>query len=680
MNSYFPHKLVPGIAPAPCPTGPIRFSVTVSTNAGLYTLVDPRATRALLACMDTACGLQGAASHWGGPSAFAEMASALYGLVFKKPDPYRPKEWFERFNVVNDAGHCENGLYALKANYGFAGLGIKDLKKFRSIESFLTGHGEICLFPQGGGLSNGPLGSTLAQAQGLAMADKLTGNDRMTVALVSDGACMEGEAKEALTAIPGLAQKKLLNPFLMLVSYNNTKLSGRIDQDSFSIKPYLESLSVCGWESRFIPDAHSLPDILEDIYKAKEQALSNPAKPCALIFQTVKGFGLKKTERDPTGGHGWPLSDPAELPDFIQEIYEGEEPPKEIQKWCRELQSSAKPKKAFVKKASPGAPSEKIQKGVSKALLEQKQKGVPLISISADLQGSTGAGAFHKAFPEHSFDMGVAESNMIGVGAGFSKQGFVPVVDSFAQFAVTKGALPLIMSALSRSPVIGLFSHAGFQPAGDGASHQALSYFAKTCSLPETEVYALSCSEEAYHLVSQAIDRLYKEKQEGGRQAKSRLFFFGRETFPPSLGAKSYQLDKAQVLFDGSDKGSAVLVVAWGSLACEALQAARGLYKKGQAVVVINSPCVSHPDIGAIAKYLDKCEGRLLTVEEHQAQGGAASRLVLALTEKAVKIRRFKALAVRGVFGRSAYRAGHLYKMFGLDQSSIEKAVLSLSK
>ena len=58
------------------------------------------------------------------------------------------------------------------------------------------------------------------------MADKTAGNDRVTLLVLSDGASMEGEAKEAFSAIPGLAAKGKVNPFVMILSDNQTKLSG----------------------------------------------------------------------------------------------------------------------------------------------------------------------------------------------------------------------------------------------------------------------------------------------------------------------------------------------------------------------------------------------------------------------------------------------------------------------
>ena len=92
-------------------------------------------------------------------------------------------------------------------NYSFDEMTFDDLKGFRGIKSKLTGHGESHLNPEGVLLSDGPLGSALPQAQGLALADNIAHRDRVTIFTVSDGASMEGESKEAFAAIPGLAAK-----------------------------------------------------------------------------------------------------------------------------------------------------------------------------------------------------------------------------------------------------------------------------------------------------------------------------------------------------------------------------------------------------------------------------------------------------------------------------------------
>ena len=332
---------------SPQPSGPPKFFVALTDDSGKkFALSDPRALRALVACMDMEAAIGGAASHWGGPAGFAEIMSGVFGLAFDEAGgaglPY-----FERFHIINDAGHCENGLYALKFNYGMAGIRLADLKNFRSLKSRLTGHGERHVFPKGVYLSNGPLGSTAAQAQGLAMADRLLGRKRLCILTISDGACMEGEAKESFAAIPGLAARGQISPFLMIISDNNRKLSGPIDGDSFSLQPVFQSLKSLGWDTRVIPRGNNLREVFLGIQKAFQDLLKKgrpaEAPPIALAAKTIKGFGVRATETSRSGGHGFPLKDPMGLRAFVEEIYGGAAPPPLIADWIKELESKAGP-------------------------------------------------------------------------------------------------------------------------------------------------------------------------------------------------------------------------------------------------------------------------------------------------------------------------------------------------
>ncbi|SVD12288.1 uncharacterized protein METZ01_LOCUS365142, partial [marine metagenome] len=124
---------------ADTPTDDPKYSVTVNNAAGEpVTVADPNATRAAVALMNVHAVEGGAACHWGGPAAFAEIMAATHAIMFAAKD----RQWHEAFNFINDAGHTENGVYALRANYGFDGLNYESLRGFRSIESKLTGHGE----------------------------------------------------------------------------------------------------------------------------------------------------------------------------------------------------------------------------------------------------------------------------------------------------------------------------------------------------------------------------------------------------------------------------------------------------------------------------------------------------------------------------------------------------------
>ncbi len=652
-----------------------ELKTTIKTKDGRQiSAVDPKATRALVSLMDMNAVLGGAASHYGGPAALAELMSALHAHVFDVAHQQK-KEWYQLFNIVNDAGHCENGLYALKANYRMAGLNFESLKKFRSIESPLTGHGEVHCFPEGVLISNGPLGSALPQTQGLAIADALIHKQRLTVSIVSDGASMEGEAKEAFAAIPGLAKAGKLAPYVMIISDNNTKLSGRIDSDSFSMTPTFASLKTLGWHVIELEQGNDLQKCFDAIADAFDSAVKNPKIPVAIHAKTIKGIGTKKTAESASGAHGFPLKSPTELTAFLQEICGTNELPALYTNWIQELvQLEANIKAKAVKDTG-----EKIQTGVSAAMIRACKEGMPVVSVTSDLAGSTGVAGFRKEFPNNSVDVGVAESNMISVAAGMSKCGLIPVVDTFAQFGVTKGALPFIMSSLSEAPMIAVFSHTGFQDAADGASHQALSYVAMTASIPHVDVVCLSCSDEADALVYQAIKK-FAEARMSGKVPHSTVFFLGRENFPKTFGASKYELGHANILSNTIAKQTkSVALVTSGSMVSQTLLAAGKLEQAGVGVAVLNVSTINPIDRKAIEHVAALAHGHVVTIEDHQIIGGLGQMVAHVLGESHLPTK-MKVLGVKGEFGQSAYTALDLYKKHGLDADSIAHQALELLK
>ncbi len=664
---------------APTPTRPPKYPTAVHNAAGQEVVLGcPRATRALVALMDVHAVNGGAACHWGGPAAFAEVNAAIHGLMFATAG--RP--WHQAFNFVNDAGHAENGIYALRANYGFDDLTFESLKGFRGIHSKLTGHGESHLNPEGVLLSNGPLGSALPQAQGLAIGDKLAGHDRVTIAVVSDGASMEGEAKEAFAAIPGLASKGRLNPFVLVISDNDTKLSGRITHDAFSMQPTLEAMDDLGWDVRRVPNGHDLQAVYLAVEQAVQDARSNPTRPVCLWLKTIKGYGVKSTMENAAGGHGFPLANGEKIIGFVDEIYSGQTP-EEFKQWAQALRSDwerkeeAKKAKAAAAAADP-APAvpavkkDKVQAGLAAGAIKAALEGLPVYSVSSDVQGSTGISGFQKATGNF-IEVGIAEANMISVGAGLSKVGFIPVVDTFGQFGVTKGNLPLTMAALSQAPVIALFSHVGFQDAADGASHQATTYFAALSSIPHTIVVAPSCAEEAEAFMYQAIHHIADERT-AGRDGESVVFFVGRENYPVRWVENArYDWGRAQVIQEGSD----VVLVGSGVLFNKALEAAKLLAAKGRTATVINNPFINRVDVETIGAAVCRCGGRLVTIEDHQVIGGMGAQVSHALSRAGIA-HRVRTLGIPGEFGQSAYMAEELYVKHGLTGAKMAEAALQL--
>ena len=654
-----------------------KYSAQVKNAAGAnVVLADPRASRALVALMDVHAVVGGAACHWGGPAAFAEIMAAIHGVMFTVSG----REWHEAYNFVNDAGHCENGVYAVRALYGFDGMTFDSLKGFRGIHSKLTGHGESHLNPEGVLLSNGPLGSSIPQAQGLAIGDKLAKRDRVTFCALSDGASMEGEAKEALAAIPGLAGKGHLNPFVLVISDNDTKLSGRISKDSFSMSPSFSIMAGLGWNVIEVPHGNNLQEVYLAIEKGIAAAKANPKQAVCVHCKTVKGYGIKATEENSAGGHGFPLANGEKIIDWMTELFKGDTVPAELMAWAQALRADWEKKEAEKKAKAAAAPAnpapavkkDKVQAGLARAAVRAASEGLPVYSVSADVQGSTGISLFHKSFPDRWVEVGIAEANMISVGAGLSKMGFIPIVDTFGQFGVTKGNLPLTMAALSQAPVIAMFSHVGFQDAADGASHQATTYLAATSAIPHTVVIAPSCPDEAESLMYQAIKQFAADRA-AGKDGSTYIFFVGRENYPMTWieGAK-YPWGKAQVLSSGSD----VVLIGCGVLVNKAIEAGKLLAAKGVKATVINNPFINQVDLETIGAAVKAC-GKVVTIEDHQVLGGMGAQVSHALSNSGIA-HTMKSLGIHNEFGQSAYMAEELYVKHGLTGPKMAEAALAL--
>jgi transketolase len=417
------------------------------------------------------------------------------------------------------------------------------------------------------------------------------------------------------------------------------------------------------------------------IEKGIQQARANPNFPVCLWIKTIKGYGIKETVENAAGGHGFPLSTPEKLPAWITEIYSGVQPPEEFSRWAetllkdwQEKEAAKKAKAAAAAAPAPAVKKDKVQSGLAKAAIRAAADGYPVFSISSDVQGSTGISPFQKTFPDRYVEVGIAEANMISTGAGYSKAGFIPIVDTFGQFGVTKGNLPLTMAALSQAGVIALFSHVGFQDAADGASHQATAYFATVSAIPHTHVIAPSCSDEAEALMYAAIKEFANAKQ-SGKDPENYIFFVGRENYPLHwVENAKYEWNKAQVLQEGSD----VVLIGCGPLLSKAIDAGKKLAEQGIRATVINNPFINHVDVATIGRAVKAASGRLVTIEDHQVICGMGAQVSHALSSAGIA-HTVKSLGMHGEFGQSAYLAEDLYKAHGLTTDGIVAAARELT-
>ena len=122
----------------------------------------------------------------------------------------------------------------------------------------------------------------------------------------------------------------------MVVSDNNTKLSGRITDDSFDMAPTFDAMDDLGWNVIQVPNGHDLQAVFTAIENGIQAAKADPKKPVCLLVKTIKGFGVKATEESASGGHGFPLKGGEKIVEFVSEIWDGQVP-EALAAWANEL-------------------------------------------------------------------------------------------------------------------------------------------------------------------------------------------------------------------------------------------------------------------------------------------------------------------------------------------------------
>ena len=246
--------------------------------------------------------------------------------------------------------------------------------------------------------------------------------------------------------------------------------------------------------------------------------------------------------------------------------------------------------------------------GYGDGAVEAGRANPNVVVLCCDLVESTRSLPFAKAFPQRFFEMGVAEQNMAGVGAGMAATGKIPFISSYAVFSPGRNWDQIRVSiAYSNLNVKIMGAHSGISVGPDGATHQALEDIAIMRVLPNMVVLAPCDAHEARKAVLAAA------KYVGPVYIR-----FTREKTPViTRPSTPFEIGKAVVLREGSD----VTLIACGPLVYEALLAAEQLSKRAIDAEVINCPSIKPLDKKTILKSVQKT-GAAVTVEEHQTTGG----------------------------------------------------------
>ncbi len=311
------------------------------------------------------------------------------------------------------------------------------------------------------------------------------------------------------------------------------------------------------------------------------------------------------------------------------------------------------------------SPEEAAQKKATRAaygetLSELLDEGTPVVAVDADLSGSTTIGKFaaHSAeAARRTFNVGIAEQNMVDVAAGLSLCGNVAFTGSFAVFGCGRTYDQIRNTVCYSNLNVKIApTHAGVSVGPDGGSHQMLEDIALMRVLPNMRVLVpadFNSAKAAIRLAASTPGPVYVR--------------MGRASVPTVYSADStFELGRAYVLREGSD----VTIVACGVEIREALAAADELADDGISAEVIDAFSVKPLDAETILASVGKT-GCVVTAEEHSTQGGlgeAVAHLVAANRPVPVEF-----VGVDDKFGKSG-EFEELLGFFGLDSKAIVAA------
>lgn len=459
--------------------------------------------------------------HPGLPMGAAPMAYVLWNK-FLKANP-KNSTWFDRDRFVLSAGHGSAMLYSMLHLAGYD-VSLDDLKDFRQLNAKTAGHPERGHI-DGVEVTTGPLGQGIAQAVGLAIAEKHLAAlynkedaqiiDHYTYALCGDGDLMEGISYEAMS----LAGHLNLSKLILLYDSNDVCLDGATST-SFSddMKKRAEALN---WNYLRVEKGRDL----EEIYKAIDSAKTNANGPTIIEIKTVIGYGSANQGTNKV--HGAPIGEE----DFIKakEIYEWAEDdftvPEDIyqtfadgiektgqeanQKWDELLKKyqekypeDYKNLMAGINRELPENFIDDVKKYTAddKALASRASNGEIIQDLakitpnfwggSADLFSSNKTNikdtvAFTDQSPEgRNIWYGVREFAMAAIGNGIIAHGGTwHHVSTF--FVFTDYLKPAIrLSALSKLPLTYVMTHDSVAVGEDGPTHQPIEQLAMIRSIP----------------------------------------------------------------------------------------------------------------------------------------------------------------------------------------------------
>jgi transketolase len=576
----------------------------------------------------------------------ADILAVLFfdELRFDPNDPQHPEA--DRF--VLSKGHAAPILYAAWAAAGaFPREAVMNLRK---ITSDLEGHPTPRLpFVD---VATGSLGQGLAAAVGIALNARRIGSDYRTYVLLGDGESAEGSVWEAAQVA---ANHELDN--LCAITDVNAFGQSRATQFAHDVDAFATRYRAFGWHA-IVVDGHDIAELRSALAEARGM----PGRPTMIVARTLKGKGCSIFE-DKDNWHGKPLKQGAEVDAALAELeaqmIPTSDPAPVIAKPATRRSEGALPD--FV--AGMPAPAYKTgdlvatREAYGTALAALGALDHRIVALDSDVKNSTFSDRFEKAFPERFYQTFIAEQAMIGAAMGLASRGAIAFPSSFACF-LERGADFIRMAGISMLNIKLCGSHAGVSIGEDGPSQMALEDLAMTRAVPNCTVLYPSdavCAERLVALAAATPGPVYIRSS----RPKTPIIYSVTEQFPVG-GSKVVRKSANDV----------ATVVAAGVTLFEALKAHDLLAKDGIAIRVVDAYCVQPIDRDGLIAAGKATGGRIITVEDHYAQGGLGDAVSEAVWDQGFSVQR---LAVREI-----PRSGgpeELLERYGISAAAIARAV-----
>ncbi|WP_149538206.1 transketolase [Siccirubricoccus phaeus] len=552
--------------------------------------------------------------HPGMPLGMADAATALW-TKFLKFDAADPR-WPDRDRFVLSAGHGSMLLYSLLHLTGQAGMGIEDLKRFRQLHSPAAGHPEYGEHP-GIETTTGPLGQGLANAVGMAIAERLLAArfgkslvDHRTWVIAGDGCLQEGISHEAASLAGHLCLEKLT----VLWDDNSVTIDGATEL-SFT-DDTLKRFAAYGWAVRKV-DGHDAEAVTAALSWA-----SRSRKPTLLACKTIIGFSAP-TKAGTAGSHGSPLGPdeaaaaksalgwnhpPFEVPDGLRAQWEaaGRRSAGTRRSWLKRL--AKHPQREEFERAVAGRLPESWHEALAAlraATAEQKPKlatrvasqkalealvpAIPeMVGGSADLTGSNntnvkGVPAVTPGnFAGRYIHYGVREHGMAAAMNGMALHGgIIPYSGTFLVFAdYMRPAIRL--AALMRQRVIHVLTHDSIGLGEDGPTHQPVETLASLRCMPNLAVFRPGDAMETAECWELAVKRA--DGPSVLALSRQNLAAFRSDAGENRCARGGYVVAEAE----GARQAT---LIATGSEVGVALGARERLAAEGIATAVVSLPC-----------------------------------------------------------------------------------------